>query len=435
MAAKGGVLLSLGSNSGDRRQNLSTGIERLRQDGFRIENTSPVVESPAMLPKNAVAEWNRPYLNVNVMGRADASIEAFYGRCKAIQDETESRSESKWAPRSLDIDIVAWGDAAAELNGKAIPDPAVYMRPFVLSPLVHMAPGFRFAGAAGQTALQLSTLETFRHQIPMWVGIVNVTPDSFSDGGVNNSLDSVRSAVEGMIAAGASVIDVGAESTRPNAEEIGHETEWERLREPLDLIRQIIGRPLIAPLLSVDTRHPRTAEKALRSGADVINDVSGLSSDGMLGLARESGKQFIAMHSCTVPVDPAVSIDPSADACEVFEDWVAKRRVQWDKAGIDLDRVIIDPGIGFGKTSFQSFRLMRSVGRLRKLGHRVLIGHSRKRHIRSFSKRDSSQLDTESIGASLNMCAQNVDMLRVHDIENHARAYLSWAHLLRNEDE
>jgi len=154
----------------------------------------------------------------------------------------------------------------------------------------------------------------------------------------------------------------------------------------------------------------------------------------MLALARDSGKRFVAMHSVTVPVDPNVSIAQQADACVVFERWLDERQRLWVRSGLDLNQIIVDPGIGFGKSSLQSLELLRSIQRLRKCGHRVLIGHSRKRFLKSFSSFDSAELDLETIGASLNLCDQSVDILRVHDVASHTRAYLGWAHLLGNRD-
>ena len=101
---------------------------------------------------------------------------------------------------------------------------------------------------------------------------------------------------------------------------------------------------------------------------------------------------------------------------------------------MNLDKIVVDPGIGFGKSSLQSLDLMRSVKELRQLGQRVLVGHSRKRFMRTFTKFPSADLDFETVGASLNLCEQGVDILRVHNVESHKRAYLSWLHLRQNRE-
>ncbi len=423
------VLLSLGSNQGGRRQNLLLGINALIEAGFSIDQVSPVVESAAVLPRGVPSKWNRPFLNVNVFGAYAGDLESFYSASKLIQNRTARDADSAYAPRELDIDIVSWGDQMVSLNGRQIPDSRDFARSFVVSPLVHVAPGFRFPGS-GETALEMS--RSISHHIPLWMGIINVTPDSFSDGGAYQSVEDVESAVIRMIQNGANIIDIGAESTRPNAVPLCAFEEWARLSEVLEGIKRLIGTSPLRPRLSLDTYRPETAEKALKIGVDMINDVTGLADERMMSLARDSGCEFVAMHSIAVPVDVNRSLGVSDDAVAVFEDWLKERKRQWSDFGLDLDRIIIDPGIGFGKSRLQSLDLMRSIAKLRSFGHRVLIGHSRKRHMQSFSSNEFSDLDPETIGVSLQLCAQNVDILRVHNVESHTRAYLSWAHLQAN---
>ena len=237
-----------------------------------------------------------------------------------------------------------------------------------------------------------------------------------------------------MIAHGVHIIDIGAESTRPGAIPLDASSEWNRLHGAIELVMDVVNQQPLKPKISIDTYHPETAEKALHMGADMINDVSGLGSEQMIKLARESDREFVAMHSVTVPVDPAVGVSSDEDVCEVFLKWVRKRQELWLNFGLNLDRIIIDPGIGFGKNSLQSMQLMRSIESIRKqAGQRVLIGHSRKRHLRSITNSKSPRLDAETIGASLNLCNKRVDILRVHDVEGHARAYLSWLHVNHNQ--
>ncbi len=341
-------------------------------------------------------------------------------------------SHDRWAPRDLDIDIVLWGNDVIHFNGATLPDTEMYLKPYVLSPMVHMLPDFRFPEKGAKSVLELSHSQSEICHIPLWMGILNVTPDSFSDGGIHFDLDKVERTVKGMIEDGVNIIDIGAESTRPNATPLSHEDEWNRLSPALELVRRICKSCLFPPQVSIDTYHPETALKAVRSGVDIVNDVGGLGREEMLGLAKSSDCTFVAMHSVTVPVDPSASIDPNSDACEVFETWLDDRRRIWENVGLDPSRIIIDPGIGFGKSSLQSLQLMRSVRRLRSHGYRLLIGHSRKSFLKTFSTQECSELDPETVGASIQLCAQSVDILRVHNVNANIRAYLSWAHLLDN---
>lgn len=429
------VLLSLGSNFGDRKTHLNTGLERLARTGCLIRQISPIVESPAQLPAQSPSEWNRPFLNLVAIGETDKDFDVFQRDAKAIQMEYSKPGISKWSPRELDIDIVHWGKKAPPNQEHSEGILPVFTRPYVLNPLLHIAPGWPVTDQGDLTALELSVRSTIELHIPIWMGILNVSPDSFSDGGRYKTPEDVRAQADHMIQNGVNIIDIGAESTRPNATALSDDVEWQRLLPAIEQVKESCANTLLAPEISVDTYHPVNAEKALNQGVDIINDVSGLRDDHMLALARESGKTFIAMHSITVPVDPTISIGAREDACRVFETWVEESRRLWENKGLDLDKIVIDPGIGFGKSSLQALDLMRSVKRLRKFGHRVLIGHSRKRFLKAFSDLESSELDLETIGASLNLCAQSVDILRVHDVEAHTRAYLSWAHLLDNTEE
>ena len=432
MADSTDVVLSLGSNLGNRRDNLCTGLKHLSKAGCSIQQISPAVESPAQLPPNSPSAWNRPFLNVVVQGKCNLGIEKFYQVSKQIQTDLGKAVENKWQPRNLDIDIVFWGSVVTKLNGKLIPDSTVYSRPYVLSPLVHMAPQWEIPGSANVSALEFSCTSKSEFHIPLWMGILNITPDSFSDGGRFAHLENMHVVVENMISNGVNIIDIGAESTRPNATPLTADEEWTRLKPALKIVKEMIKETVLPPQISVDTYHPATAEKCLELNVDMINDVGGLRSKSMMALARSCDKTFIAMHSVTVPVDSKISLDPAADACAVFENWIREGRELWDVHGLGLHRIIVDPGIGFGKSSLQSLDLMRSTKRFRKLGHRLMVGHSRKRFLRSFSDHASANLDIETIGASLQMCSQSVDILRVHSVEAHTRAYLSWAHLLKN---
>ncbi len=426
------IVLSLGANFGNRRANLRSGLDRLKQVGFVIDKISPTVESPAQLPPKSPAEWNRPFLNLVTTGTTDQDYDGFRRAIKVIQQNFSKPGQSKWSPRELDIDIVAWGWQHSSSNQRQV-EP-IYTRPYVLSPLLHIAPSWPVAQNT-LTAHELSLTDHIDFHIPLWMGILNITPDSFSDGGRFSHIDEVRREVEHQIASGVHIIDVGAESTRPHAAVLSDDEEWQRLAPVLELVKEVCSNSPLPPAISVDTYHPRTAEQVLHLGVDMINDVTGLRNDHMLALARDSGKTFIAMHSVTVPADPQKNLEQKEDVCQTFEAWIKEGQRLWEKNGLDLDKIIVDPGIGFGKSSLQSLELMRSVQRFRRSGHRVLVGHSRKRFLKSFAKHESAQLDLETISASMNLCAQSVDILRVHNVAAHVRAYLSWAHLLANKGE
>ncbi len=432
MTTVSAVLLSLGSNLGNRRLNLEASVEKLRRGGLEIVQVSPVVETPAQLLADSPADWNKPFLNLILKARTHFSLDEVYHLTKSVQFEMEDSDRDAYEPRIMDIDILCWNDRPAMLKGKPIPAPDFFRRTYLLSPLVHMSPSLRLAGGKQPAVMEFSCDGRAPFHVPLWMGIINLTPDSFSDSNDFSDAEKLRRRIAELVDHGANIIDFGAESTRPGAVPLNPQQEWARLAVALDVAAEMFKDIALAPQISVDTYHPETAEKCLNFGVDMINDVTGLTQPAMLELAKSCHQTFVAMHSVTVPASRQVKLDPSEDAQQAVSDWIAQRQTEWDACGISLDRIIVDPGIGFGKSNLQNLSLMRSISKLRATGHRVLVGHSRKSILKTFSQAETPDLDIETVGASLNMCAQSVDILRVHNVEMHARAYLSWAHLLEN---
>ena len=172
------------------------------------------------------------------------------------------------------------------------------------------------------------------------------------------------------------------------------------------------------------------AAKGLELGVDIINDVSGLGSPDMIALAREADCDWgrdAPRHDSRRSAGHLAGRRGPFDAVEA---WLLERMEVWDAEGLDLERIIFDPGIGFGKNRLQSLRLLRRVGEFRRHGLRVLVGHSRKSFMKSFTGGDESARDLATIGASLHLCAQGVDIIRVHDVPGHVAAYRGWSHLV-----
>ena len=422
------IYLGLGTNLGDRAGNLSRALELLSMKHLRIRRISPVVESPALLPDNAPADWNLPFLNLVAECETETRPETFYSRIDEIETALGRKSAARWSPRPIDIDVLLWGREQIQTEHLNIPHPRMQERSFVLSPLIALEPRLTIPGLADKTLLDWSR-ELSQH-IPLWMGVLNVTPDSFSDGGERESWSAIEPHLDAMIDAGVHIIDVGGESTRPGAQAISAETEWLRIES---ILRKLVIRrnavPL-APRISVDTYHADTARKALALGVDMINDVSGLSSPEMLELAKTSGADWIAMHSVSVPADSEQQLPMDSDSYRAVEQWLLERLESWDKAGLDLSRIIFDPGIGFGKNSFQSLQILRRADELRRHGLRLLVGHSRKSFLEHLTDGQILNKDLATLGVSLRLCEQGVDVLRVHNVPLHISAYRSWSHLL-----
>lgn len=237
------------------------------------------------------------------------------------------------------------------------------------------------------------------------LGILNVTPDSFSDGGTYYDAEKALAAITRMVEEGVDAIDIGAESTRPGAMPITAEEEWRRLKPVLSQMQKHIP-------ISIDTRHVETAKNALELGADWINDVSGFSDKAMIEAVRNSHCVVVVMHSLSIPADSKQVLPPDTDVVQILLDFACERIAILQLAGIARERIIFDPGIGFGKTAAQSLAILRQIDRFSTLGVQLLIGHSRK----SFLGEGDRDQATLAMSASL---IGKVDWLRVHDIAAH----------------
>lgn len=419
------IYLGLGSNRGNRREFLQTAIEKLRENGFDVQAVSPVVESPALLKDDADPDWNRPYLNLVLGGETHLSPHQMLALAKQIEQQMgRDLNAPRWSPRNIDIDLLLWGEQDINTPDLRIPHPEMHKRAFVITPLMHLAPDLILPHLK-LTPLQLS--QQIR-PIPLWMGIVNLTADSFSDGGQNADIHALESRLDAWVEAGVQILDFGAESTRPNAQSLGSEQEWAQLEPLFALLDSLRSRHALMPLISIDTRHVETATRALERGVDWINDVSGLRDRAMQVLVRDHSASVVAMHSMSVPVKPGEALDAGKPAAQQLIAWLSERAQRWQQAGLKPAQIIFDPGIGFAKNAVQNLSLIKSTTLLRTQGFRLLVGHSRKSFMSSFTQAAAADRDAETLGLSLAMCQQGVDILRVHDPLNHIRAYRAWAH-------
>jgi len=420
------IYLSLGSNRGDRRQNLRAALAALGGESVSVERVSPVIESPALLPPDAPPEWNSPFLNLVAECRSSLEPEALLIRLKKIEQELGREDGRQWAPRQIDIDILTFNDIIFESERLTIPHPALAERPFVLTPLTALKPRLEIPGR-GDTVITLSA--RLGRRIPLWMGIINLTPDSFSDGEENQTWAAVETRIDALIESGVHILDFGAESTRPGAKPLTAAEEWSRLEPILSHAMEKFGGDVLRPLISVDTYHVDVAARALELGVDIINDVGGLTQPEMIALAATSSANFIAMHNLGLPADPGTTLDADRGAVDQVEEWLERQLDAWQKAQLDLNRVIFDPGIGFGKNPLQSLELLRDIERFGDKGLRLLAGHSRKSFMMNFADSATQERDLVTIGGSMALCERGVDILRVHNVSDHIAAYRGWSHL------
>jgi 2-amino-4-hydroxy-6-hydroxymethyldihydropteridine diphosphokinase / dihydropteroate synthase len=421
------IYLGLGSNLGDRRANLRRALEALPAQGLAVVRVSPVVESPAMLPDAAPSDWNRPFLNLVAECSSELGPHAALDAFKRIERALGRVDAERWAPRPIDLDLLLFGREVLEDRRLRIPHPGLLERAFVVTPLAALAPELTIPGRGPRTVLEHSRA-TGVH-LPLWMGIVNLTPDSFSDGGELEDAVAIGERVEALAAAGAQLVDVGAESTRPGATPLTADQEWARLEAPLAALLARWARDPLKPRFSVDTYHAANARRALALGVDAINDVGGLTSPAMLEVAADSSAEWIAMHNLGLPADKARTLPNDEEPTSAVARWLETRLAEWQRAGVDARRVLFDPGIGFGKTALQSLRLLRGIGHFHRYGLRLVVGHSRKSFMHQATAPDRLDRDLFTVGASLKLAAAGTDVLRVHDVAAHVAAYRGWAHV------
>lgn len=261
-----------------------------------------------------------------------------------------------------------------------------------------------------------------RGSIPLLMGIVNVTPDSFSDGGRFHAPDSAVNHARRLADDGADILDIGGESTRPGAEPVSLSEE---LARTIPVIRQLAS--VVKIPISIDTTKAEVARQALAEGAAIVNDISGMTFDpNMPQVCAEAQAGVCVMHIRGTP--QTMQQDPVYENVVAdVTDFLRERIRVCTEAGIDRSAVCVDPGIGFGKTAEHNLQLMRAVSRLRdELRCPVLIGHSRKRFLSRLLGRNVEERLAGTIGVSIALGQNGADILRVHDVQATRDALLAW---------
>lgn len=249
------------------------------------------------------------------------------------------------------------------------------------------------------------------------MGILNVTPDSFSDGGKHNEPSKAADVGMLMESEGADILDIGGESTRPYSEPVSTQQEIDRV---IPVIERLSGHLSIP--ISIDTTKSAVAAAAIHDGAEIINDVSGLEGDPeMAALARDCEVGVCVMH---MQGDPQTMQDHPqyTDVVEEIYQYLVARKNFCLRAGIQSDRICLDPGIGFGKTHEHNLELLRATRRFAELDSPLMIGHSRKGFIAKLLGDKEADRTAATLGVSLAVAAAGANVIRVHDIKQTADA-------------
>jgi dihydropteroate synthase len=254
------------------------------------------------------------------------------------------------------------------------------------------------------------------------MGIVNVTPDSFSDAEQFFDAEAAVAQALQLVADGADLIDIGGESTRPYSEPVQADEELRRVMPVIEKLAPQVQIPL-----SIDTSKAAVARAAIQAGAEIINDVTGLSGDpGMIGLAIETGAGVCAMHMQGTP--QTMQDNPIyGDVVAEIHAYLRERRDALLAAGVEQDRICLDPGIGFGKTHEHNIMLMQHCYQFHELGCPLLVGHSRKVFLGKLIGDKEADRTNATVGAALGLAVQGVQIVRVHDVRPLREALTAFA--------
>lgn len=429
------VVLGLGSNLGDRESYLRRAVSLLARGPhapLSRARLSRVYSSDALVPPGAPRSWRRPYLNCALVGETRLNPHKLLRRTQEVERLLGREPAERWAPRRIDIDILWWEGITVDSPDLRIPHPGILERSFVLQPLRDLVPdatleGTTFGAHATRpssddgTRAEPAPQADFKVQWPRLMGILNVTPDSFSDGGRYQNASAAATQAERLLDEGAEILDVGAESTRPDGVPVPEAEERARLAPVLTTLEELRSRRPFR--LSLDSRNPRTVAWANGYGLDMINDVTGFSDSDMLAVARESDADLAFMHSLSVPVVKGEFLPDDRDPVEVLLQWGRDRLELFDRHGIHPSRLFFDPGIGFGKTTAQNWKILREIDRFHELGTPLLVGHSRKSFFRDVIDAPARERDGVTVDVSVDLARAGADVLRVHNVAAHTRRF------------
>ncbi len=434
------VFLGLGSNLGDRYGRLIEALDRL-QAYVAIETISSIYETEPW----GYADQPR-FLNAVCSGGTDQTPQELLAIVKTIETDMGREPTFRYGPRVIDIDILLYGEAIIEQEDFSIPHAHLHERDFVLAPLNEIAPNVvhpklektivALSAAQDLSCVQVVARRPLRVGSGWWhwgrqtyvMGILNVTPDSFSGDGLLKKEDWLAAVVEqgrAMLAAGAHILDVGGESTRPGSDPVSADEELDRV---VPVVRTLSAAGL-GPI-SVDTYKAVVAHEALEAGAVMVNEVWALRRDmDMADLIAERGVPVILMHNRSKPQDAAFEArlggrytgskydDLIRDIQRELQECVDVAR----GASVPDWKIILDPGIGFGKTVSQNLELLDRVGEFKVLGFPILIGPSRKSFI-GYTLNLPPEARVEGTAAAISVgIARGADIVRVHDVEVMAR--------------
>ncbi|KAG6651181.1 folate synthesis bifunctional protein, mitochondrial-like [Carya illinoinensis] len=451
------VVIALGSNVGDRLHNFNKALELMNNSGINITRHACLYETaPAYVT-------NQPlFLNSAVRAATKLGPHELLGVLKKIETDMGRTDGIRYGPRPIDLDILFYGRFKVHSDLLTIPHERIWERPFVMAPLMDLLGSVAdcdtvtcwhsFSGDSDglfeswekMGGESLIGKESMKRVLPikrgLWdwsqrtsvMGILNVTPDSFSDGGKFVSVDSAISQVRLMISEGADIIDIGAQSTRPMASWISAEEELDRL---IPVLEAVVRMPEVeGKLISVDTFYSDVVSEAINKGAHLVNDVSaGKLDSNMLRVVAGLKVPYVAMHMrgnpSTMQNTENLQYD---DVCKQVASELYLRVKDAELSGIPAWRIIIDPGVGFSKRSEHNLDILTGLPSIREeiakksfaMSHApILIGPSRKRFLGDICSRSAAdERDPATIASVTASVLGGANIVRVHNVRDNLDA-------------
>lgn len=451
------VVIALGSNVGDRLRNFEDALERMKKSGIQITRHGLLYET-----EPAYVTDQPHFLNSAVRGVTKLDPQKLLATLKDIERELGRTTGIRYGPRPIDLDILFYGSQTVNTDRLIIPHERIWERPFVMGPLIDLLgfdtdndtvkswhllsghPGGIFEAWKKLGGESLIGKDGIKRVLPvgnqLWnwsektsiMGVLNVTPDSFSDGGKFLEVESAVSQVRSMVREGADIVDIGAQSTRPMANKLSPEQELDRLVPILEAVKNM--PEMQGKLISIDTFYSQVALEAVSKGAHLINDVSaGQIDENMHNVVAGLKIPYIAMH---MRGDPSTMQNREnlmyGDVCADVASELYTRVRDAELSGVPAWRMIMDPGIGFSKTTGQNLDILIGSGTIRsEIGKKslamcnapILIGPSRKRFLGEIcGKADADERDPATVAAVTAAVLGGANIVRVHNVRDNRDA-------------
>ncbi len=416
------VVVGLGSNL-NPLQNLRSALRHLKTViNCSLLKVSAIYESDALVLPNSPAEWSKKFLNAAVLVEVtDFEPLLFLNHLKMIEKQMGRKQKERWAPREIDLDILYAHQYKFHSEHLTIPHKNLQERPFALVPALEVFPSLHIEKPlwANEWFSAERPFRTQKSKDFFWtefVGILNLTTDSFSDGGQFLTEEKFKSRAEKLVRDGADILDLGAESTRPGATEVSDVLELERLISALRWLKEMN----LNVQVSLDCRKPNVLKKLIHEyQIDFLNDVTGFENLEMLQILKDTKAKAIVMHSLTIPPDQKNTLFKDENPCDQLLQWWKQKIDVFETNDISMERLIFDPGIGFGKTPEQNSYILNHLIEFKPVKVPVYLAFSRKSFLKQFSNIENNHakdLATAQLLGKINPLYYNY--LRTHDIES-----------------